>query len=385
MMFSFSEEQKMLAETASRFALDRAAATRPAGEPRDRRTATWQQMAELGWLGIGVPEEHGGMGGGPVEVALVMEAIGRGPIDAPFLSSIAIGAGTLSRFGSPAQKETLLPAIVAGRTRTAAAFGEAPARYDLFDVATTARAEPGGFVLEGCKATVLDADADRLIVLARIDGGRSDPVPLTAFIVPVAAPGVKVDTYPTYDGHQACDVALSGVRVTAQDVLGRSGEGRQVAQWAADRAMGALCAEAVGAMSGAFELTLGYLKSRRQFGRAIGSFQALQHRMADLFAAIEEARSLALAAAWSLQIEADARRITAAAKIHIGRTGRLVADECIQMHGAIGMTDEYVVGRYAKRLLAIDTMFGDADYHLGQFPLEADEPLSEGGTRWHDS
>jgi alkylation response protein AidB-like acyl-CoA dehydrogenase len=379
MIFSFSDEQRMLADTAQRFAAEHGAVQPSAGDARARGDVAWRQMAELGWLGIGIPEQDGGIGGGPVETAIVMDAVGRSLADVPLLSTVVIAGATLARFGGAAQTKKLLPGIVEGRTRIATAFGEAAARYDLFDVETIVRCGAGSFVLEGQKLAVLDAaDADYLLVSARSDSGRRNAAELATFLVPVTAPGVTRDSYPTYDGRIACDVVLSGVPVPEQDLLGVSGQGTEIVQWATERAIAALCAEAVGVMSGAFDMTLDYLKSRRQFGRMIGGFQALQHRMADLFAGIEEARSLALAAAWALQSGSDARRAVAAAKIHVGRVGRQVADECIQMHGAIAMTDDYGVGRYAKRLLAIDTLFGDADYHLGRFPLHA-EQANEGG------
>jgi alkylation response protein AidB-like acyl-CoA dehydrogenase len=380
MIPQLTDEQKLLAESVARFTRDGAERLQPRTVSAQSVAAAWRQMAELGWLGVRIPEAHGGIGGGPVEVAILMESLGRGLVRVPYLSSAVIGSGLVARFGTSAQKSALLPDLASGAKRVAAAFTEFAGRYGLHDIETVATADGSGYVLNGGKSMVIDgAGADTVIVLARTSGAARDRAGLSLFLVPAVAKGVTMRDQRTYDGGNAADVTLTNVHVPAVAMLGGRDEAADAVEWAVDHAIAALCAEAVGVMSGAFEMTLDHLKSRRQFGRAIGGFQALQHRMADLFAAVEETRSLAFAAAWALQEHGSTQRIVAAAKIHVGRAGRLVADECIQMHGAIGMTDEYAIGHYAKRLLAIDTLFGDADHHLGRFTLGLEETSIDSG------
>jgi pimeloyl-CoA dehydrogenase small subunit len=315
-------------------------------------------------LGLPFAEQFGGSDGGPVETMIVMEGFGHALALEPYLATVVLGGGFLRHGDSEAQQAALLPQIEAGEVTMAFAATE---RHSRSDIATTARRDGSGWILDGEKGVVLHGDsADRLIVTTRIGGGQRERDGIALFLVDTAAEGVARRGYPTQDGLRAAEVALSRVRVEGDGVLGEPGIGLPLVERVVDEAIAALCAEAVGAMSALHELTLDYLKTRQQFGRTIASFQVLQHRSVDMLIALEQARSMALYATM-MSDAADAverRAAVAAAKVQIGRSGRFIGQQAIQLHGGIGMTMEYKVGHYFKRLTMIDTMFGDADYHL---------------------
>ncbi|MBA4789909.1 MAG: acyl-CoA dehydrogenase family protein [Rhizobiales bacterium] len=370
MDFDLSDEQTLLKDSVGRWAADTygtlealdAARAAPLGFPEAR----WAELAELGLLGLPFAEADGGFGGGPVETAVVMEALGGVIAPEPYLASILLGGGALDRAGSAAQKAALLPGLMDGSSRLAFAHSEVQARYDLNDVATTARAVEGGFRLDGRKSVVLNADAaGTLVVSARTSGARRDETGITLFLVPADAPGLSVSAYPTQDGGRAGDVALADVFVPADAVLGTPGAGLPVIERVVDGAIAALCAEAVGLMEALHALTVDYLKTRKQFGVAIGAFQALQHKAVDMFVALEQARSMALYAAMMLQADDDAERRVAlsAAKVQINKSARFVGQTAVQLHGGIGMTMEYLGAHHFRRLAMIELMFGDTPYH----------------------
>jgi pimeloyl-CoA dehydrogenase small subunit len=370
MDFDLSEEQRLLKDSverllAQRYGFDQRKAYAKSEEGWSR--ALWEQYAELGLLGLAFDEAHGGTSGGPVETMIVMEAFGRALALEPYLATVVLGGGLLRHGASDAQKAALLPRIAAGELRVAFAHGERTARYHLADVTMGAKRNGNGWILDGEKALVLHGDsADTLLVTARTAGGRRDRDGIGLFLVDAKHPGVARRGYPTQDGQRAAEIALSGVRVGADDAIGDAGSALPLVERAVDEAMAALAAEAVGAMAEMQALTVDYLKTRKQFGTTIGSFQALQHRAVDMFVAIEQARSMALLATMSVG-EGDAaerRRTIAAAKVQIGRSARFVGQQAIQLHGGIGMTMEAKVGHYFKRVTMIDTMLGDADYHL---------------------
>jgi pimeloyl-CoA dehydrogenase small subunit len=325
----------------------------------------WNQYAELGLLGLPFEEKLGGFGGGAVETMIVMEAFGRGLVLEPYFATVILGGGLLRRAGSDALRAALVPRINAGKLKLAFAHVERQSRYDLADVATEARKDAGGYVLDGAKSVVLHGDcADKLLVTARVTGGRRDRNGVGLFLVDADAAGVTRRGYATQDGLRAAELTLSGVRVAADAVLGDNA--LPAIEHVVDEAIAALCAEAVGTMQAMHEATLEYLKTRKQFGRPIGSFQVLQHRSVDMLVALEQARSMAMFAA-VMANEADPverRRAIAAAKAQIGRSGKLIGQEAIQLHGGIGMTMEYKVGHHFKRMTMIDMLFGDADAHL---------------------
>ena len=370
MDFDLSEEQRLLQESVGKLIADEYDFEQRkayAKEPVGFSLARWGQFAELGLLGIPFPESLGGSGGSATETMIVMEAFGRGLVLEPYLATVVLGGGILRRAGSPAQQRELVPAIAAGRLRLALAHGERQARYDLADVATTARASGGGWVLTGRKAVALHGDsADRLIVSARTGGAQRDASGISLFLVDAKAPGVGVQGYPTVDGLRAAEIELQDVKLGPDALIGERDRGLAIVERAIDAGIAALAAEAVGAMTAMHEITVDYLKTRKQFGVAIGSFQALQHRAVDMLVALEQARSMSYLATMMAE-EPDAaerRRAISAAKVQIGRSARFVGQQSIQLHGGIGMTMEYKIGHYFKRVSMIDTLFGDAEHHL---------------------
>ena len=330
----------------------------------------WRQFAELGWLGAALPEEVGGIGGSALETLIVMEAFGRGLVVEPYLPTIVLGCGLIADAGSKAQKDALLGPAVEGKTLLAFAYAEPQSRYEPFNVATKAAKQGGGYMLSGHKCVVINGgEADRLIVSARTDGATRDAGGISLFLVDPKAKGVRLTSYPTLDGGRAAEIMLEGVAVGAADAIGPVGDALPIIERALDRGIAAVAAEATGAMLVLHDTTLDYLKTRKQFGVALSTFQALQHRMVDMFVHCEESKSMALKAA--LEVGGDdpvARaRALSAVKVQIGKAGRAVGQDAIQLHGGMGMTNEYKVGHYFKRLSLIDTLFGDVDYHLERF------------------
>ena len=370
MDFELSDEQRLLRESLERLTAehyDFAARQRHAREPGGFSEEMWRRYAELGLLALPFAERDGGIGGGPVETMIVMEAFGRALALEPYLATVVLGGGFVRLGGSAAIRAALVPAIASGELKLAFAHAERQARYDLADVATAARRDGAGFVLDGAKSLVLHGDAaDKLVVSARLAGAQRDRDGIGLFLVDAGQDGVTRRGFPTVDGLRAAEVTLAGVRVAADAVIGEAGDGFGLIERVVDTAIAALAAEAVGAMAAMHALTVDYLKTRKQFGVPIGNFQVLQHRAADMLIALEEARSLALLAAMTAE-EPDAierRKALAAAKVQIGRSGRIVGHGAIQLHGGMGMTMEHPVGHYFKRVTMIDTLFGDADHHL---------------------
>ncbi|WP_338661523.1 acyl-CoA dehydrogenase family protein [Pararoseomonas sp. SCSIO 73927] len=363
MDFDLTEEQRLLKESIDRFAADNAR------DPAAHGTAPdlWPQLAELGVLALPFPEEDGGIGGGPVETMIVMEALGRGLITAPYLSSVVLGGGFLRLGGNAAQKAEFIPQVAEGSLKMAFAQLEKGSRYDLYDVSTTAKRDGGDFVLDGRKGVVLGGDdAGLLVVTARTAGGRRDHDGITLFLVDAEAPGVTRRGSAAQDGTRVAEIAFDGVRVPADRVLGEVDGGLPLAGHVVDVALAALCADSLGAMEELHRVTVDYLKTRQQFGVPIASFQALQHRAADMLVAVEQARSMAVYAAMMAE-ETDLltrRPALAAAKAQVNRSGRQVGQEAIQLHGGIAMTWEYKAGHYFKRLTTNDMIFGDTDHHL---------------------
>ena len=373
MNFELSEEQRLLKDSAERFVresctLDRRRAL-VGGEP-GYSEIHWRQMAELGWLGVNVPEAYGGTGGGPVETMVLMEAFGAGLVLEPYFPSVILGAGLVEMAGSTAQKEAILPAAVAGDLKLAFAWIEPQAGYDLFDVETAAERRGGGYVINGAKGVVLGAaSADRLVVSARTAGGSRDPHGIGLFLVDREASGLKLRGYRTVDGLRAAEISFENVAAGEDGVLGDPEGALPVIEAVAERAIAALCAEAVGAMDVVVRTTADYLKTRKQFGRPIGAFQVLQHRFTDMLMASEEARSMMYVATLRLAERDPVQRAKAVsgAKHLAGKHGRFIGQHAIQLHGGMGMTEEMAVGHYFKRLTMIDVMLGDEAYHLKRY------------------
>jgi len=351
MNFVLNGEQQMLADTVGRFAQEKAAGS----------------LADLGLFGLNVPEAYGGIGGGPVETMIVMEALGRGLVAEPYLTTGVIAARLLATHGSKAQKDRFLGKIAEGVLRFALAAYEPQSRYELQDVRTRAERSGQGWRLTGAKSVVLHGDsAGWFIVTARTWPGASAAEGLTLFLVEAKSAGVSVQGFPTLDGRRCAEVRFDGVEVPENCVLGQVDQGLALAEWSIDQGLAALAAEAVGCMERLTELTCEHLATRRQFGVAIGSFQALQHRAADMRIAVEQARALALMAAAHVDgaDRATRRRAASAAKAMAGRSGRFVGQQATQLHGGMGMTDEMACGHYFKRLTAIDMTWGNAEHQV---------------------
>jgi pimeloyl-CoA dehydrogenase small subunit len=382
MDFDLTEEQRLLKESLDRLIGDRYAFEQRKGygqAPEGWSRELWGQYAELGLLGLPFAEQYGGSAGGPVETMIVMEAFGRALALEPFFATVVLGGGFLRNGGSAEQCAELIPKIADGSLTLAFAQTERHSRYDLADISTVAARDGAAWVLDGEKGVVLHGDtADKLIVTARVGGGRRDRAGVGVFIVDAKAAGVSRRGYPTQDGLRAAEVGLAGVRVGPEGVLGEPGAALPLVKHVVDEAIAALCAEAVGAMAAMHELTLDYLKTRRQFGHEIGSFQILQHRAVDMLIALEQARSMAMFATMMASEEdaAERRNALSAAKVQIGRSGRLIGQQAVQLHGGIGMTMEYKVGHYFKRTTMIDTIFGDADFHLRELARRGGSPAA---------
>lgn len=370
MDFRLSDEQKLLQESVGRFIAGeytlekrRTFMKQAEGFSRDN----WRTLAELGLLGLPVPEDAGGSGGSGADVMVVMEQFGRGLVVEPYLASIILCGGLLNHAGGD---RNLLSRLSAGELLMAFAHGERQARYTLHDVETTARRADDGFVLNGHKSVVLHGDsADKLIVSARTSGASRDRNGISLFIVGRNAQGLTVRGSPTIDGLRSAEIKLADVHIPAGALLGPADQAFPVIERAVDGAIAAVCAEAVGAMAVLVETTLDYLKTRQQFGAPIGRNQALQHRMVDVQIAYEQAKSMACLAAMMADSGDDTarRRAISAAKVQIGRSAKFIGQQAVQLHGGIAMTDEYKAGHYFKRLTMIASQFGDADHHLGLF------------------
>ncbi|TDI55875.1 MAG: pimeloyl-CoA dehydrogenase small subunit [Alphaproteobacteria bacterium] len=364
-----TEEQRLLRESVDRF-IDsdytfdkrREWAASNGGFSADN----WATFAELGWLALPIPQDHGGLGGSLSDTVILSRAFGRGLVVEPYLSTVIVGAGLVAALGSEAQRDDILPKVAAGDMKLAFAHSERQSRYDLFDVATEARADGDGFVLTGQKAVAFNADtADRLIVGARVSGGRRDRAGIGLFLVDPKADGVTLRAYPTQDGGRAAEVALDSVSVAADAVLGSAEDGLAAIESVVDHALIALSAEAAGAMEALNRQTNEFLGTRKQFGVAIGTFQVLQHTAVDMFMEQELTASLVERAAASVSGAPAVRaKMAAAAKVHAGRAGKFVGQKAVQLHGGMGMTDELPVGHYFKRLAMIDVTYGTADHHL---------------------
>jgi len=370
MDFDLSEEQRLLKDSVDGLlasSYDFEQRKKYAGEKNGWSRAVWGKLAEQGLLGLPFAEADGGFGGGAVETMIVMEALGRALVLEPYLATVVLGGGFLRHGASAAQKAAILPGVIEGSKTLAFAQLEKNSRYDLNDVSTTAKKKGAGFVIDGEKCVVLHGDsADTLIVTARTAGGQRDRDGIGVFLVPASAKGVAIKGYPTQDGQRAADITFSGVEVGADAALGDPAKGLPLIERVVDEARIAMCAEAVGAMDESLKTTVEYLKTRKQFGVPIGTFQTLQHRAADMFVFLEQARSMAMFATMAASLEnAEARaNAVAAAKVQIGKSLKFVGQQAIQLHGGIGMTMEAKIGHYFKRLTMIEATFGDTDYHL---------------------
>jgi pimeloyl-CoA dehydrogenase small subunit len=370
MDFDLTEEQRLLKESVDGLltdAYDFDARKKYMAEKGGWSKALWGKLAEQGLLGLPFSEDDGGFGAGGVETMIVMEALGKALVLEPYLATVVLGGGFLRHGGSAEQKAAYIPAIIDGSKTFAFAQLEKNSRYDLFDVSTTAKKKGSGWVIDGEKFVVLNGEtADMLVVTARTKGGQRDRDGIGVFLVPGNAKGIVKKGYPTQDGLHAADITFTGVEVGAEAAIGNPENALPLIERVVDEARTAICAEAVGAMDESLKATVEYLKTRKQFGVAIGTFQTLQHRAADMFVAVEQARSMSMFATMASDFDNAKERATAvaAAKVQIGKSLKFVGQQSIQLHGGIGMTMEAKIGHYFKRLTMIENTFGDTDYHL---------------------
>jgi alkylation response protein AidB-like acyl-CoA dehydrogenase len=377
MNFELSEEQQMMVDTVAQFVRNDSGTERfrkLREQERGWDPAMWERMGEMGWLAVPFPEEQGGFGGRFVDLAQILEQLGRGLVPEPILASVVLAGGLLSRLGSDAQRAAFLTPMIEGQTSLAFAYAERQSRYDAADCRT--RAEKSGDVwqLRGQKVWVLNGHAaDHLVVLARTGGEPRDRKGLSLFVVDADAPGLARTAVNGMDGQRTGLVDLDGVAVGADRLLGVEGEALAHVEWALDRGAAAACAEGQGCIQELFERTVAYLKQRKQFDVPIGSFQALQHRAADMFAETELCRGTMLAAAIQADAEDAEERMAevSAAKVQLADGGWFVQENAIQLFGGIGVTDEQDEGLFFKRLRVLQGLFGDADHHVDRFQRQA--------------
>lgn len=373
MDFSFDENQQMLRDSVSRFVAQKYDFETRQAIVAGERDDFWPLFAELGWLMVPFPEELGGLGGSAADLLAIMEELGKGLVVEPYLAGAVLAGGIVAAADSGPRQSEVLEALMAGTLQLAFAFTEPDSRYRLDDVATVAAADDGSLILRGRKAVVLNAPrADRIIASVRTAGSRYGRDGISLVYIDPAAPGVRLRDYRTVDGELAAEMSLDDVRVPETDLLGPAGSAIENIERSVDRATIAACAEAVGVMGTIFRKTLEYTRVRKQFGVPIASFQALQHRMAEMFMEYEQARSITFMAAMQLDAHQDhAPAAVSAAKSRVGRAARLVGEESVQLHGGIGVTEELDVGHYFKRLTSLQQLFGSTDFHTARFRQSA--------------
>ena len=365
-----SDEQRLLRDSAARFISDTYTTKlreKNASEPLGFSAAIWKQFADLGWLALPIAEDHGGLGGNAVDVGILMESFGKGLVSEPYLATVILGAGLIAEAGSPAQQAALLPKVADGTLHLAFAHAERAARSDLAHVETTAMRDGNGWRLDGKKIAVLDGRAaQHIIVSARIKDGANT---LALFLVEPNAKGVTLQDYPRLGGGQGCNLTLANLQVANDARLGDT-DAMPAIEAVTDRALAALSAEAVGIMQTLLDKTLDYTKIRKQFGKPLSSNQVIRHRLVDMSVACDEARSMALRAAMLADAEPTERgRAASGAKAKIGKGARFVAEQSVQCHGAMGVTDELDIGAYFKRLLAFEALFGGTTHHYRRHAL----------------
>jgi len=370
MDFSLSEEQKLIKQQVEKFvqndySFDRRNKILKMDEGFDR--AIWKQFADLGWLGIPFSEEDGGFGGGPIETSLLMEAFGNGMVVEPYLSTVVLAGNAVAFAGSAEQKSQLLGGIVSGDLLMSLAYAEAKSGYNLAYVTTTAKKSANAYSLTGEKIVVLGGQsANTFIVSARTSNSIADEAGISLFLVDAKAAGVSIKGYKTMDGGRAANVSFNNA---SAQLLGQEGQGFAVLERVIDFATVAACAQALGEMESSFKKTLEYVKVREQFGKAIGSFQVIQHRMVDMFTQTETSRSMLIMAGMRVSSAnaQERKKAVSAAKVYIAQKARALAQDAVQLHGGIGMTEELDIGHYFRRLTLFCSIFGSTNYHLQRF------------------
>lgn len=374
MDFSYTEEQKMLQESVQKFvqkSYDFDTRNKIIDSDDGYSKENWQLFAELGWLTVPFSEADGGFGGSAVDLIVMMEEFGKAMLVEPFTPTAVLSGGMVAALANDAQKAELIPQIMDGSLQLACAYVEPSSRYNLSSVATTAKLDGDTVTLEGNKIAVLNgSNADQLLVVARDSGETTDRDGVSVYLVDASTEGVSIHSYANIDGQMSAEVRFSAVQIPLSARLGDAGTAVEALERVVDQATVGIAAEAVGAMESLLQKTVEYSKTRKQFGTPIGTFQALQHRMADMFIECQLARSIVIMAAMKLDGESDTiekAKAVSAAKSRVGKAIRKVGQESIQIHGGIGMTEELDVGHLFKRVTALDMMFGNGDYHTQRF------------------
>jgi alkylation response protein AidB-like acyl-CoA dehydrogenase len=373
MDFTLSDDQKMLVDTVTNFTkkespVDRVRKIREMDIGWDRNI--WRHMGELGWLGVALPENVGGIGGSFLDAGLIIERLGTTLVPEPYIASVMVAGLTLARHGSEEQRQTYLPSMIEGKTSLALAYVEKDNRYDVADVTTRAEKVGGDYKLSGKKEWVLNGQAaDHILVSARTAGGQREAGGVSLFVVDRGAPGVKIKTVGCMDSHKAAFIELDGVKVGKGALVGAEGAAASVLEHALDYGAAAVCAEGSGIVQSTLAMTREYMCQREQFGAKIGSFQALQHRLADVFVQVELCKGTAILALIRADSddEVERKRSVSAAKKQLSTGGFFVTRQGIQLHGGIGVTDEHDVGLFFKRMQIIAALYGDEEHHVQRF------------------
>ena len=372
MDFTFNEEQSLIQDQVDQFVQKeydwetrQSLSNSELGFGEDN----WKKFAELGWLGISVSEDSGGFGGSAIESMLIMEAFGKGLVVEPFLETVIMAGGLIDDHGSDQQKSSFLEPAIAGEMHLALAYAEPQSRFNLSDVVTEAKVDGDNFVINGYKSVVMNGpSADQIIVSARTSGTQLDENGISLFIIDANASGLDKTNYKTVDGRRASDLTFENVSVSKENLIGDQDKGFDILDSAIDKAILAISAEAVGAMEVLYKTTVEYTKTREQFGTAIGKFQVLQHRMVDMFMEYEQCKSLLYMATMKHEEKAeDAKKAISGLKYQVGKAGKFIGQQAVQLHGGMGVTDELNVGHYFKRLTTVGTIFGNTDYHLKKY------------------
>ena len=372
MDFTFNEEQSLIQDQVDQFVQKeydwetrQSLSNSELGFGEDN----WKKFAELGWLGISVSEDSGGFGGSAIESMLIMEAFGKGLVVEPFLETVIMAGGLIDDHGSDQQKSSFLEPAIAGEMHLALAYAEPQSRFNLSDIVTEAKADGDNFIINGYKSVVMNGpSADQIIVSARTSGTQLDENGISLFIIDANASGLDKTNYKTVDGRRASDLTFENVSVSKENLIGDQDKGFEILDSAIDKAILAISAEAVGAMEVLYKTTVEYTKTREQFGTAIGKFQVLQHRMVDMFMEYEQCKSLLYMATMKHEEKAeDAKKAISGLKYQVGKAGKFIGQQAVQLHGGMGVTDELNVGHYFKRLTTVGTIFGNTDYHLKKY------------------
>ena len=372
MDFTFNEEQSLIQDQVDQFVQKeydwetrQSLSNSELGFGEDN----WKKFAELGWLGISVSEDSGGFGGSAIESMLIMEAFGKGLVVEPFLETVIMAGGLIDDHGSDQQKSSFLEPAIAGEMHLALAYAEPQSRFNLSDVVTEAKADGDNFIINGYKSVVMNGpSADQIIVSARTSGTQLDENGISLFIIDANASGLDKTNYNSVDGRRASDLTFENVSVSKENLIGDQDKGFEILDSAIDKAILAISAEAVGAMEVLYKTTVEYTKTREQFGTAIGKFQVLQHRMVDMFMEYEQCKSLLYMATMKHEEKAeDAKKAISGLKYQVGKAGKFIGQQAVQLHGGMGVTDELNVGHYFKRLTTVGTIFGNTDYHLKKY------------------